>query len=88
MGETADGAGKTLDESARRLARMIGHDASDAPIAAWIGLARVFKQIQLDALNSAAIRALSRNLMDDKAPLIGAGAGSFLVRELAKTAKP
>jgi probable H4MPT-linked C1 transfer pathway protein len=83
MGDTADDAGKTLDESARRLARMIGRDLEDAPTAAWIGLAKAFKQMQLNILNAAAMRALSRNLIDDEAPVIGAGAGSFLVRELA-----
>ncbi len=84
MSDTADGTGKTLEESARRLARMIGRDLSDAPTAAWIGLARAFKQMQLNTLNAAVARALSRNLIDDKAPVIGAGSGKFLVRELAK----
>ena len=84
MSDTADGAGKTQEESARRLARMIGRDLNDAPTASWIGLSRAFKQMQLNTLNTAAARALSRNLINDKAPIIGAGAGKFLVRELAK----
>jgi probable H4MPT-linked C1 transfer pathway protein len=84
MSATADGTGKTLEESARRLARMLGRDLNDAPEAAWIGLARAFKQMQLNTLNAVAARALSRNLIGDKAPVIGAGSGKFLVRELAK----
>lgn len=84
MGETADGAGKTLDESARRLARMIGRDVRDAPTASWIGLAKAFKQMQLNTLNTAVTRVLSHGLIDEKAPVIGAGAGSFLARELAQ----
>lgn len=87
MSDTADGTGKTLDESARRLARMLGRDLNDAPAAAWIGLSRAFKQMQLNMLNAAAARTLSRNLIDDKAPVIGAGSGKFLVRELAKQLK-
>jgi probable H4MPT-linked C1 transfer pathway protein len=83
MSDTADGTGKTPVESARRLARMIGRDLNDDSIASWIGLARAFKQMQLKALNAAATRALSRNLVDDKAPVIGAGTGKFLARELA-----
>jgi len=83
MSETADGAGKTLDESARRLARMTGRDSRDASTSVWIGLARAFKQMQLNTLNAAVTRVLSRNLIDGKSPIIGAGAGSFLVRELA-----
>jgi surfactin synthase thioesterase subunit len=40
--------------------------------------------MQLNTLNAAAARALSRNLIDDKAPVIGAGSGKFLARELAR----
>ncbi|HSH97279.1 MAG: hydantoinase/oxoprolinase family protein [Methylophilaceae bacterium] len=84
MAETADGAGKTPHESARRLARMIGQDVSDASMDAWVSLALAFKQAQIDSLKSAVLRSLSRNLISRKAPIVGAGAGSFLVRELAR----
>jgi probable H4MPT-linked C1 transfer pathway protein len=84
MAETADGTGKTPHESARRLARMIGHDVSDASMDAWVSLALAFKQAQMDSLKSAVLRSLSRNLTSINAPIIGAGAGSLLVRELAR----
>lgn len=84
MSDTADGTGKTMEESARRIARMIGRDLVDAPNAAWIGLAGNFKQMQINQLKNAAMRCFSRNLIDRKAPIIGAGAGSFLARELAR----
>jgi len=84
MADTADGAGKSLEESARRLARMIGCDIGDAPNSAWIGLARAFRQAQLDLLGYAAMRCLSRNITDNDSPIVGAGAGSFLVNALAK----
>jgi probable H4MPT-linked C1 transfer pathway protein len=87
MAETADGAGKTPEESARRLARTIGHDLHDAPISAWIGLAYAFKQIQLNTLKNAAMRNFSRHLVDYRAPIIVAGAGDFLVRDLARQLK-
>jgi surfactin synthase thioesterase subunit len=63
---------------------MIGHDMKDAPITAWIGLARAFKQKQLDLIEGFARRSLSRMLIGDDAPVIGAGAGSFLAKELAR----
>jgi len=84
MAETADGTGKTPNESARRLARMIGQDIHDASMEAWINLAQAFRQAQIDSLKKAALRSLSRNLLPVKSPVIGAGAGSFLVRELAR----
>ena len=83
MAETADGAAKTLHDSARRLARMIGRDLGDAPQAAWQELACAFRQAQLDLLKSAALRQLSRHHIAADAPIIGAGAGSFLVAALA-----
>lgn len=87
MAETADGTGKTPEESARRLARMIGRDLHDAPISAWIGLAYAFKQIQLNTLKNAAMRNFSRHLIDYRAPILVAGAGDFLVRDMARQLK-
>lgn len=80
MTETADGAGKGQMESARRLARMIGHDVEDAPLIAWIKLAEAFREMQLQRLSEAVDR-ISRGSAD---PLVGAGAGKFLVAALAK----
>jgi probable H4MPT-linked C1 transfer pathway protein len=85
MAETADGAVKTPEASARRLARMVGRDLPDAAMTQWRRLAHAIKSSQLALLRSAAERALSRGLLDDDAPMIGAGAGSFLVREMAMT---
>lgn len=81
--ETADGAGKSLLESARRLARMLGRDYSDASMDCWRTLAFTLRSQQLALLRRAAERALSRGLLDEDAPFVGAGAGRFLVRELA-----
>lgn len=81
--DTADGAGKSLLESARRLARMLGRDFSDASMDLWRTLAFALRSQQLALLRRAAERALSRGLLEEDAPFVGAGAGRFLVRELA-----
>ncbi|OAM52889.1 S-layer protein [Methylovorus sp. MM2] len=83
MADTADGAGKTVEDSARRLARMIGHDLDDAPMSAWVALANAFKQQQLNRLKDAVLRHYSCGIIDADAPMIGAGVGRFLVFELA-----
>ena len=80
----ADGAGKSPEESARRLARMVGRDLEEASPAAWQALARHLAERQLRTLAEAAERVLSRDLLDDEAPLIGAGIGRFLLRDLAE----
>lgn len=79
----ADDGPKTPDASARRLARMVGADLADAPPAAWTGLARALAREQEARLLHAIERQLSRNLLDDGAPLIGVGTGSFIVGRLA-----
>lgn len=78
MAETADGKGKTQQESARRLARMVGYDVEDKPIEFWVKLAFACKELQLKQLKT----AISKHLKSS-APIIGAGAGSFLVKVLA-----
>ncbi|MEM7222820.1 MAG: hydantoinase/oxoprolinase family protein [Pseudomonadota bacterium] len=79
----ADGAGKSVDDSARRLARMVGRDLEEDSPGAWRGLARYLAERQLRDLADAAERVLSRHLLDDQAPLVGAGIGRFLLRDLA-----
>lgn len=80
--ESADGAPKTPEDSARRLARMVGCDAGDSPDS-WVPLARVIRECQLHNIQCAAERALSRGMLSPNAPLVGAGVGRFLLRSLA-----
>lgn len=78
MSDTADGKGKTELESARRLARMIGHDVENKPIEAWKILAKTCKTLQMNQISAAVAKHLKPNMM-----IIGAGAGSFLVQQIA-----
>ena len=80
MADTADGAGKTELESARRLARLVGHDVDDFEIGAWKSLAFEFRNAQLMHLQEAFIHLVDVN---QDMPLVGAGVGRFLVRALA-----
>ena len=84
MADTADGAGKSLQDSARRLARMVGRDLVDGTQPQWRALAASIRTSQLHVLQLAVERVLSRGLLDAAAPLVGAGAGSFLVQEIAR----
>jgi probable H4MPT-linked C1 transfer pathway protein len=80
VADTADGAGKTRLESARRLARMIGHDVEDADMSSWQTLAFEFRKAQLLRLQA----AVSHLDINQDVPMVGTGAGRFLVRALAK----
>ncbi len=84
MADTADGAGKSIEESARRLARMVGRDLEDATIAEWRTLAAAIKSQQMAMLTEAVERQYSRGLLGERSAVIGAGTGRFLARELAR----
>ena len=81
--QAADNGPKTAEASARRLARMIGLDLEDADEAAWRRLAQHLAERQMRQLQDAADRVLSRGLLSDEAPLVGAGVGRFLLADLA-----
>ena len=81
--DTADGRGRSAEDSARRLARMLGRDLDSAEPAAWRRLARHLAERQLQQIHGAAERVLSRGLIGDDAPVVGAGIGRFLADTLA-----
>jgi (4-(4-[2-(gamma-L-glutamylamino)ethyl]phenoxymethyl)furan-2-yl)methanamine synthase len=81
--DTADGRPKTVDASRARLARMIGHDAGDATDADWFGLAAWFAETQLRQIHDGALLVLSGAGLPQDAPVIAAGVGAAIVRQLA-----
>lgn len=80
----ADGKGKSMNDSARRLARMIGLDMEAEPLNVWQRTAKYLATVQQDKILTACQRILSRGILDDDAPLIGAGIGRFVIIELAR----
>ena len=81
---SADGRGKSVAESARRLARMLGRDADPADLEPWRRLAWHLSEQQSQMLQVAADRVLSHGILSEGAPVIGAGVGRFLARRLAQ----
>jgi probable H4MPT-linked C1 transfer pathway protein len=82
--QTADGREKNVEASRARLARMLGYDGHEADLATWQQLARYFAEVQLRDLTDAAHLILSRGEIDAEAPIVGAGAGRFVLRRLAE----
>ena len=81
---TADRRGKSLEESAARLARMLGRDAEEADPIAWQALAHYVARRQLDQIEADARELFQREDLASDAPVIGAGCGRFLAEQLAK----
>jgi (4-(4-[2-(gamma-L-glutamylamino)ethyl]phenoxymethyl)furan-2-yl)methanamine synthase len=79
MADTADGAPKTIIASARRLARMIGCDVEDKPLATWQAVARTCRDKQLNQIKSAIVKHLEKDTV-----IVGTGAGAFLVEVLSE----
>lgn len=81
---TADGAGKSKRDSARRLARMIGLDLNDTDsIKPMIDIAEYIASVQLAQINTALLTVLSRPETQQTTQLIGAGWGNFIAQKLA-----
>ncbi len=84
MMEAADGNSKDIEASMRRLARMMGTDATDSIQGKrWYKLAEYFEEIQLQVLTKAVLRVLSSS-PDSGSKVVGAGAGRFLIKKIAQ----
>lgn len=81
QGDTADGKGKSLEASTRRLARMIGLDQQSASNSQWLKLAQSLRAMQVEKISRATRRVLS-TMTGSGIPLIGAGVGRFLVGDI------
>jgi probable H4MPT-linked C1 transfer pathway protein len=82
---TADGGPKTVEASARRLARMVGRDAASASPESWRLLAQWFRRVQVRRIEDGLARLETRPGIAG-APLVVAGTGRFLARHLAERA--
>lgn len=81
--DTADGAEKTVSASAKRLARMIGCDYSANELPRWRQFADNLRDQQLARIQNACERHAARKQLPKNNPLIGAGVGRFLVKQIA-----
>ena len=83
MGETLDGRNKDVNCSATRLARMFGHDADIKELDMWLDVARYIREQQLQLVINACRKQLSKLSQPLNIPIIGAGVGRFLIKEVA-----
>lgn len=80
---TADGRGKSIEESRIRFARLFGHDVGDRSVDDWRQAAAYVADIQLRSLHDGAALVLSRHALNSRAPVIAAGIGADVVGDLA-----
>lgn len=77
---TADGSEKTVEASSRRLSRMVGDDFRIEELARWQSVAQHVRKQQIQQIQT----SCELQLKNQKVPLIGAGVGRFLVKEIAE----
>ena len=81
---TADGAEKTITASARRLSRMIGSDFFPEELPRWQQFAENIRAQQLQKIQRACEYRIQNVTTPKNNPMIGAGVGRFLVKQLAQ----
>ncbi|MES9852348.1 MAG: hydantoinase/oxoprolinase family protein [Candidatus Thiodiazotropha sp. L084R] len=81
---SADGGEKSCKGSTRRLARMLGLDMAASDTAGWRMVSEFIAEKQLRLVQDAGERLLSAPGLSTKAPLIGAGAGRFMIEKLSR----
>ena len=81
--DTADGAEKTVLASARRLSRMIGCDFYADELPRWQLFAENIRDQQIQQIQRGCETRLSQHELPQDSPLIGAGVGRFLVKQIA-----
>jgi len=81
--DTADGAEKTVLASAKRLSRMIGCDFHPGELPRWQQFAENIRAQQIQQIQRGCEVRLSQHTLAQNSPLIGAGVGRFLVKQIA-----
>jgi (4-(4-[2-(gamma-L-glutamylamino)ethyl]phenoxymethyl)furan-2-yl)methanamine synthase len=81
---TTDGRDKSLAASQMRLARTIGRDAHEMDDAAWLALAHWFAEQQLRDIADSSMQVLSDGRINAAAPVVAAGIGADVLRELSR----
>ena len=80
---TADGRGKSIEESVARLARMFGHDAADGSLEDWRAAASIICEAQMQSLMDGIRGVLAHSPLPSSAPVITAGIGAEVAAVLA-----
>lgn len=81
---TADGRGKSIEESLARFARMLGRDRAEGELAEWLEAARYVAEQQLASMLDGANQVLSAARLPPSASVVAAGIGASVVEVLAQ----
>jgi uncharacterized hydantoinase/oxoprolinase family protein len=80
---TADGRGKSVEESVARLARIFGCDSADGTLEDWRASAASIRQAQLESILDGCREVLRATPLPAEAQIIAAGIGAYEVAAIA-----
>ncbi len=83
VGETLDSRAKDCLSSVKRLARMFANDADSSELDIWNAVAKQVRSMQVQMIKDACRHQLMQKQISLDAPVVGAGVGRFLVKDVA-----
>lgn len=83
LSDTLDGCDKDMSSSAIRLARMFANDAKQDELEVWREVAKQIRNSQVQMIKDACRHQFMKKNVPLTTPIIGAGVGRFLVKDLA-----
>lgn len=84
LSDTLDGRDKSIANSAARLARMFANDAKRDELNVWRMVAKQIRDVQLQTIKDACRYQCMKKNVSLEMPIIGAGIGRFLVKDIAQ----
>lgn len=84
LSDALDGRPKDIRCSAIRLARMFANDAQQSEVDIWCNVAKQVRAAQVQMIKDAARHQCLKNNISLATPIIGAGIGRFLLKDIAQ----
>ena len=84
LSDTLDGRAKDVSSSAARLARMFANDAKKEELEVWQKVAKQIRTAQVQIIKDACRHQCMKKSVSLSTPIVGAGVGRFLVKDLAQ----
>lgn len=85
--DTLDGCAKDISSSAVRIARMFANDAKNDELDIWRSVAKQIRNLQVQMIKDACRHQFMKKNIPLSTPMVGAGVGRFLVKDLAQQLK-
>lgn len=84
LSDTLDGRNKDKIDSAKRIARMFANDFKEDELDVWQKVAKQIRTLQIQLIKDACRHQFMKKNVSLTTPIVGAGVGRFLIKDLAQ----